>query len=168
MFDDDTDLVLWGHEHDCRIVPEPVADKQYHISQPGSSVATSLAEGEALEKFVYMLTTPIFACDLLIIATALPPYRKVGLLHIHGKTFRMEPIPLKTVRPFVIKQLEMADAAEEEGVDLNNKAKVNEYLRKKVSVFLVFSCHMTNLTRLTISRSPGPRVHRRGQRSLGR
>jgi len=50
MFDDSTDLVIWGHEHDCRIVPEAVAEKDYWISQPGSSVATSLAEGEALEK----------------------------------------------------------------------------------------------------------------------
>ena len=50
MFDDSIDLVVWGHEHDCRISPEPVAGKRYGISQPGSSVATSLSEGEALEK----------------------------------------------------------------------------------------------------------------------
>ena len=52
MFDDSVDLVVWGHEHDCRIIPEPVAGKPYFITQPGSSVATSLAEGEALEKCV--------------------------------------------------------------------------------------------------------------------
>jgi double-strand break repair protein MRE11 len=52
MFDDSTDLVIWGHEHDCRIVPEPVQDKSYWVSQPGSSVATSLAEGEAIDKSV--------------------------------------------------------------------------------------------------------------------
>lgn len=52
MFDDSVDLVIWGHEHDCRIVPEPVAGKRYFISQPGSSVATSLAEGESIEKRV--------------------------------------------------------------------------------------------------------------------
>ena len=50
MFDDSIDLVVWGHEHDCRIVPEPVAGKHYYITQPGSSVATSLADGESLEK----------------------------------------------------------------------------------------------------------------------
>ncbi len=50
MFDDSIDLVVWGHEHDCRIVPEPVGGKEYYITQPGSSVATSLADGEALEK----------------------------------------------------------------------------------------------------------------------
>lgn len=50
LFDDSINLVVWGHEHDCRIVPEPVAGKEYYVSQPGSSVATSLADGEALEK----------------------------------------------------------------------------------------------------------------------
>lgn len=50
MFDDSVDLVVWGHEHDCRIVPEPVAGKRYHITQPGSSIATSLADGESIEK----------------------------------------------------------------------------------------------------------------------
>ena len=50
MFDDSVDLVVWGHEHDCRIIPEVVADKNYRIVQPGSSVATSLADGEAIEK----------------------------------------------------------------------------------------------------------------------
>lgn len=49
-FGDDIDLVVWGHEHDCRITPEPVAGRKYHISQPGSSVATSLAAGEAIPK----------------------------------------------------------------------------------------------------------------------
>lgn len=51
LFDDSINLVVWGHEHDCRIAPEPVAGKRYFISQPGSSIATSLAEGEALDKY---------------------------------------------------------------------------------------------------------------------
>lgn len=50
LFDDSINLVIWGHEHDCRIIPEPVAGKSYYITQPGSSVATSLADGEAIEK----------------------------------------------------------------------------------------------------------------------
>lgn len=50
LFDDSINLVVWGHEHDCRIIPEPVAGKSYYITQPGSSVATSLADGEAIEK----------------------------------------------------------------------------------------------------------------------
>lgn len=50
MFDDAINLVVWGHEHDCRIQPETVEGKEYVITQPGSSVATSLAPGEALPK----------------------------------------------------------------------------------------------------------------------
>jgi len=57
MFDDSIDLVVWGHEHDCRIVPEPVAGKNYYVTQPGSSVATSLADGEAIEKSILFAST---------------------------------------------------------------------------------------------------------------
>ena len=50
MFDNSIDLVVWGNEHNCRIVPEPVIRKQYFVTQPGSSGATSLADDEALKK----------------------------------------------------------------------------------------------------------------------
>ncbi|KAG1117425.1 hypothetical protein G6F42_013440 [Rhizopus arrhizus] len=36
------DLVFWGHEHECRIVP--VSFEKFDITQPGSSVATSLRQ----------------------------------------------------------------------------------------------------------------------------
>ncbi|KAI0365004.1 DNA repair exonuclease [Pilatotrama ljubarskyi] len=108
MFDDSIDLVVWGHEHDCRIVPEPVAGKRYYITQPGSSVATSLADGEALEKHV-------------------------ALLKIQGKEFELTPIPLRSVRPFVIDEVVLSEAAEEEGFDLNDKIEVSKYLKTKVN-----------------------------------
>ncbi|KAG5894927.1 hypothetical protein JTB14_008886 [Gonioctena quinquepunctata] len=73
------DLVIWGHEHDCRIKPEKKMNN-VHVCQPGSSVATSLAAGEAIPKHV-------------------------GLLKIHKKSFQMIPIELKTVRPFVFEEL---------------------------------------------------------------
>ena len=42
------DLVVWGHEHECLVEPTDFGD--FHVSQPGSSVATSLIEaGEAEE-----------------------------------------------------------------------------------------------------------------------
>jgi double-strand break repair protein MRE11 len=50
LFSDSIDLVVWGHEHDCRITPEPVAGKPYFITQPGSTIATSLSVGESIEK----------------------------------------------------------------------------------------------------------------------
>ncbi|KAI7896607.1 Metallo-dependent phosphatase-like protein [Mucor mucedo] len=67
------DLVFWGHEHECRIYPEQY--ENFCITQPGSSVATSLSEGEAKPKHV-------------------------GILTIEGGTYQLDKIRLKTVRPF--------------------------------------------------------------------
>ena len=49
------DLVIWGHEHECRVEAEyrqfGVNDEDgFYICQPGSSVATSLIDGEAKDK----------------------------------------------------------------------------------------------------------------------
>ncbi|KAI0284566.1 Metallo-dependent phosphatase-like protein [Russula aff. rugulosa BPL654] len=98
LFDDNINLVVWGHEHDCRIRPEP----------PGSSVATSLAEGEALDKHV-------------------------ALLKIQGTEFELTPIPLRTVRPFVMDEIRLTDVAEEEGFDVTNQMEITKYLKLRVS-----------------------------------
>lgn len=79
-------LVIWGHEHDCRIEPE--ATKNTFIVQPGSSVATSLSQGESIEK-------------------------KVGILEIRGKEFKLTPIALRTVRPFIFRSIDIKDYEEE-------------------------------------------------------
>lgn len=60
------------------------------------------------------------------------PDRNVGLLLVRGKEFVLTPIPLKTVRPFVVMDLVMEDEAEEHGFDIENKTKVTEFLREKV------------------------------------
>jgi double-strand break repair protein MRE11 len=44
------DLVFWGHEHECRLEPELNAQKSFYVTQPGSTVATSLCSGESVEK----------------------------------------------------------------------------------------------------------------------
>lgn len=103
IFSDKFHLVMWGHEHDCRIVPEEVRDKPYYVTQPGSSVATSLSEGEALDKHI-------------------------GLLYVNkSQQFKIEPIKLKTVRPFVFKTINIDHHAEELGLDRGDPTKkVNE------------------------------------------
>ena len=82
------DLVFWGHEHECRITPEKVVygdDKTFHITQPGSSVATSLCEGETHQK-------------------------KVGILDIApGRLFKLEEIPLRTTRPIIFRNIWIED-----------------------------------------------------------
>lgn len=44
------DMVIWGHEHECLIDPVYNAEQGFYVVQPGSSVATSLCEGEAEPK----------------------------------------------------------------------------------------------------------------------
>ncbi|CAE6351710.1 unnamed protein product [Rhizoctonia solani] len=111
MFDDSINLVVWGHEHDCRIVPEPVAGKEYFITQPGSSVATSLADGEAIPKHV-------------------------ALLEIQHNTFQLTPIPLRTVRPFVLDEVNLSEAAETDGIDITNQVSVMKFLRERVNALI--------------------------------
>lgn len=124
MFDDSIDLVVWGHEHDCRIDPEPVAGKSYSITQPGSSVATSLADGESIEKYVI---TEKYA--LYVFAYS---HRHVALVTIKGKEYSLEPIPLRTVRPFVLDDVALNEVAEEEGFELDDQMAINKFLKKRV------------------------------------
>ncbi|KAJ9105969.1 hypothetical protein QFC19_003304 [Naganishia cerealis] len=114
MFDDSIDLVVWGHEHDCRIEPEAVPRKGYYITQPGSSVATSLSQGESIQK-------------------------KVGILSIQGDQFDIEPIALKTVRPFKIGEVVMVEEADDpvNDLDLQSRDSVTAFLEKKVNELIV-------------------------------
>ncbi|KNE57270.1 DNA repair protein (mre11) [Allomyces macrogynus ATCC 38327] len=73
-------LVLWGHEHECCIDPVFNSQQEFYVTQPGSSIATSLSEGEAVEKHV-------------------------AVLRIHQTSFELEKIRLTSVRPFVIRDL---------------------------------------------------------------
>ncbi|XP_059615257.1 double-strand break repair protein MRE11 [Phlebotomus argentipes] len=78
------DLIIWGHEHDSHINPEQNLKMKFFVSQPGSTVATSLSEGESLPKHC-------------------------GVLKIYKKQFDMTSIKLQRVRPFVFGNLNMDD-----------------------------------------------------------
>lgn len=52
FLDDFLDLVVWGHEHECKIAPVRNEQQLFYVTQPGSSVITSLSPGEAVKKFV--------------------------------------------------------------------------------------------------------------------
>jgi double-strand break repair protein MRE11 len=54
------------------------------------------------------------------------------LLQIKGKEFKLTPIPLRTVRPFVIDNVVLNEVAEEEGIDLSSQIEINKYLKAKV------------------------------------
>ncbi|XP_066197429.1 double-strand break repair protein MRE11 isoform X2 [Sylvia atricapilla] len=84
FLDDFINLVVWGHEHECKIAPFQNEQQRFYISQPGSSVVTSLSPGEAVKKHI-------------------------GLLHVKGKKMKMEKIALETVRTFHIEDIVLAD-----------------------------------------------------------
>uniref|UniRef100_A0A9J2PEA3 Mre11 DNA-binding domain-containing protein n=1 Tax=Ascaris lumbricoides TaxID=6252 RepID=A0A9J2PEA3_ASCLU len=56
------DLVIWGHEHECKIEPQyyesavDICGDGFYIMQPGSTVATSLSPEEAVPKHVAVVT----------------------------------------------------------------------------------------------------------------
>ncbi|PRT54076.1 DNA repair protein rad32 [Wickerhamiella sorbophila] len=77
------DLVIWGHEHDCLIHPQTNPLTGFKVMQPGSSVATSMSEGEAEPK-------------------------KVAILTVVDKEMDVETITLKTVRPMLIDTVVLA------------------------------------------------------------
>ncbi|XP_062423312.1 double-strand break repair protein MRE11 isoform X2 [Rhea pennata] len=84
FLDDFINLVVWGHEHECKIAPAQNEQQRFYVSQPGSSVVTSLSPGEAVKKHI-------------------------GLLHVKGKRMKMQKIPLETVRSFHMEDVVLAD-----------------------------------------------------------
>ena len=79
----------------------------FHVMQPGSSIATSLMPGEAVPKHVAILT-------------------------ITGKEFTSEAIRLKSVRPFVMKEIVLAEERAIKEKELwrvtDNRSKITQYL----------------------------------------
>uniref|UniRef100_A0A1B0BIS2 Double-strand break repair protein n=1 Tax=Glossina palpalis gambiensis TaxID=67801 RepID=A0A1B0BIS2_9MUSC len=105
-------LIIWGHEHDCHIEPQFNAQRNFYVSQPGSSVCTSLSEGEALQKHV-------------------------GILEIYKDKFQMKPIPLKTVRPFVFESVNVANLADELHLDEGDVSnKVRDMAEKRATAMI--------------------------------
>lgn len=99
------DLIIWGHEHECLIEPRYNPEMAFHVMQPGSSVATSLMPGEAVPKHV-------------------------AIVSITGKEFKCEPIKLKSVRPFVMKEIVLSEerALKDVWKDDNNRVTITRYL----------------------------------------
>jgi len=102
-------MVIWGHEHECLIDPKYNPEMNFHIMQPGSSVATSLMPGEAVPKHV-------------------------AIMSVTGKDFKVDTIRLKTVRPFVMREIVLAD--EKEAAKLakkaNNRVELTLFLQEIV------------------------------------
>eukprot|EP00967_Tisochrysis_lutea_P075304 scaffold101451_cov24-Tisochrysis_lutea.AAC.2 len=106
------DIVIWGHEHKCEIgsgAGNEAADNQFVVLQPGSTVATSLVEGEAEPKHL-------------------------GLLELLGQKWKFTPILLETVRPFIIKDVILAEHADE--YDFSDEQTLTTFLEDQVTIAL--------------------------------
>jgi double-strand break repair protein MRE11 len=58
-------------------------------------------------------------------------------LQIQGKEFQLTPLPLRTVRPFVIEEVVLNEVADEVGLDLNDQMAITKFLKGKVGLFSV-------------------------------
>jgi double-strand break repair protein MRE11 len=123
MLPDFMDLVIWGHEHECLIDPQRNAETGFHVMQPGSSVATSLVPGEAVTKHV-------------------------AILSITGKTFEVEKIPLKTVRPFITDEICLATDKRFKG--LERKQDNRQDITKRLMVIVEEMIEKANAAWLSI------------------
>ena len=104
------DLVVWGHEHECLIDPRLNPEMQFHVMQPGSSIATSLVPGEAVPKHV-------------------------AILSITGKEFKVEKHRIRSVRPFITKELVLAQDPRFKGIakEKENRSKLTMKLTEVVN-----------------------------------
>ncbi len=109
------DLVLWGHEHECRIRPEFNELTKFFVTQPGSSVITALCESELEPKHV-------------------------GICKIYKKSFKLEKIPLRSCRQFVMDHVVLASEGLNEA-DKKIELKIEKLLAGRVDK-LVQHCQM--------------------------
>ena len=85
----------------------------FRITQPGSSVATSLVAGEAVQK-------------------------KIGILDIKGKQYRLHPIPLTQVRTFVMTEISLREHRSNlDPSDPKIDEKLNKLLEEEVQLMVM-------------------------------
>ena len=111
------DLVIWGHEHECRIRPEYNELREFYVTQPGSTVITALCESEAVPK-------------------------SVGILKIHKKNFKLDKVELKTTRPFLMDSI-ILKSCNISKTDKNLEAKIEKVCAIKVYFYkFLFFCFL--------------------------
>ena len=117
------DFVVWGHEHQCILQPEEIdrppedLERAGHgtvVLQPGSSVATSLCDGEAERKHCF-------------------------ILKVRGMDYQLKHVPLRCVRPFRIADVRLdASGINPDAPDVVQL--VAKYLTAEVSSMSVCVC----------------------------
>lgn len=122
------DLVIWGHEHECipHLVHNPI--KNFDVLQPGSSVATSLCDAEEKQKFVFILEVK------------------------YGQPPKLIPLPLNTVRTFLMKTISLSDVSY---LRPHDKEAINKYLSLQIEELISEANELTKKKMNIISEGDG-------------
>jgi len=109
------DLVIWGHEHECHTDLTAAQgrsdmERATRIMQPGSTIATSLCEGESRPKHVFKLD-------------------------IRGTQFRTVATPMRCVRPFISHALVLSESDIDSASSEADK-RVTLLLRSKIEAMI--------------------------------
>jgi double-strand break repair protein MRE11 len=99
-------FVIWGHEHDCLPNTFKLSNPDVEIYQPGSSVAISLSEGEALRKH----------CGILKV--------------FEDGSHKLEYVPLYSTRMMIYKDMDYLMFKERDGL---NEPKSQEEIIESIS-----------------------------------
>jgi double-strand break repair protein MRE11 len=105
------DLAIFGHEHTSEPVPAESVVGTFRITQPGSSVATSLTMGEAERKHAV-------------------------LLNVRGNKFRLDPIPLTMIRSFVMKDISLSEHTNLDPEDPKVDSKITKILEEELRMWI--------------------------------
>ena len=108
MLPDWMNLIVWGHEHECLIDPRLNPETGFHVMQPGSSVATSLIKAEEQDKHV-------------------------AVVSITGKDFQVEKHRLKSVRPFVMREIALQQDPRFTGLESQKENRI-ELTRRLMAI----------------------------------
>jgi double-strand break repair protein MRE11 len=84
-------ILTYYTKHECEIQFTEKPNELW-LSQPGSSIAVSLVEAEAVQKHCAIL-------DVTVLSGQVP-------------TFRLVPIPLRSVRPFILETVELSQVSD--------------------------------------------------------
>jgi double-strand break repair protein MRE11 len=109
------DLVIWGHEHECHTdltaaQGRSEMERATRIMQPGSTIATSLCDGESRKKHVFKLD-------------------------IRGTQFRTFAIPMRCVRPFISHALALSES-DIDATSSEAEKRVTLFLRGKIEAMI--------------------------------
>ena len=99
------DFVLWGHEHDNRIQLEYCPSADCFISQPGSTVPTSLSEGESEEK-------------------------QVAILTVNQNKFKFKPVTLETTRLVIFDTVSLLDLVTLDELEDHSNDDIQETIKQ--------------------------------------